>query len=232
MSNTRMPTSTASNSSNANGSSGRSYRGLSPEQRTAQRRERFLEAGLNIFGNEGFHAATVRKLCKEAGLTDRYFYESYASMEELLIDVYERCLQGILRTVQESVINLTKGGDIESLLATLLDGFFREMEDSRVAKVCMFEAEGVSDHMHSLYNDYIRRFVLVLISASKQQVGNWPLSDAETEVLGNAMIGGIIQVTRNWVLNDYHLERSSLVNGVLVLFRGTQAVVSTPPAPQ
>ena len=62
------------------------------EQRTAERRERFLEAGLNIFGNEGFHAATVRKICKEAGLTDRYFYESYSSMEALLIEVYELSL--------------------------------------------------------------------------------------------------------------------------------------------
>jgi len=102
---------------------------MTPEQRTAQRRESFLEAGLNIFGNEGFHAATVRKICKEAGLTDRYFYESYSSMEELLVDVYERCLQGILRNVQASVMTLTPETDIEELLRQLLDGFFREMED-------------------------------------------------------------------------------------------------------
>ncbi|MEK9713093.1 MAG: TetR/AcrR family transcriptional regulator [Thalassolituus sp.] len=201
---------------------------MTPEQRTAQRRESFLEAGLNIFGNEGFHAATVRKICKEAGLTDRYFYESYSSMEELLVDVYERCLQGILRNVQASVMTLTPETDIEELLRQLLDGFFREMEDSRVAKVCMFEAEGVSDEMHAMYNDYIRRFVMVLINASKQKIGHWPLNDAETEVIGNATIGGIIQVTRNWVVNNYHLPRESLVSGVLVLIRGTQMALSAP----
>jgi AcrR family transcriptional regulator len=203
-------------------SGGRSYRGLTLEQRTAERRERFLEAGLNIFGNEGFHAATVRKICKEAGLTDRYFYESYSSMEALLIEVYERCLKSILTRVQSTLLTVNKAEAPDKLLNELLNHFFTEMEDPRVAKVCMFEAEGVSDHMHNLYNDYIRRFVTILLSASQGYTNKWPLSEEESEVLGNAIVGGIIQATRNWALNDYHLSKKSMINGIVVLFLGTQ----------
>jgi AcrR family transcriptional regulator len=208
--------------STASKNSGRSYRGMTLEQRTAERRERFLEAGLNIFGNEGFHAATVRKICKEAGLTDRYFYESYSSMEALLIEVYERCLKSIMTQVQSTLIAVNKDEAPNQLLTELLDHFFTEMEDPRVAKVCMFEAEGVSDHMHNLYNDYIRRFVTILLSASQGYTNKWPLSEEESEVLGNAIVGGIIQATRNWALNDYHLSKKSMINGIIVLFLGTQ----------
>ena len=208
--------------STATKNSGRSYRGMTLEQRTAERRERFLEAGLNIFGNEGFHAATVRKICKEAGLTDRYFYESYSSMEALLIEVYERCLKSIMTQVQSTLIAVNKDEAPNQLLTELLDHFFTEMEDPRVAKVCMFEAEGVSDHMHNLYNDYIRRFVTILLSASQGYTNKWPLSEEESEVLGNAIVGGIIQATRNWALNDYHLSKKSMINGIIVLFLGTQ----------
>jgi AcrR family transcriptional regulator len=208
--------------STASKNSGRSYRGMTLEQRTAERRERFLEAGLNIFGNEGFHAATVRKICKEAGLTDRYFYESYSSMEALLIEVYERCLKSILTRVQSTLLTVNKAETPDKLLNELLNHFFTEMEDPRVAKVCMFEAEGVSDHMHNLYNDYIRRFVTILLSASQGYTNKWPLSEEESEVLGNAIVGGIIQATRNWALNDYHLSKKSMINGIVVLFLGTQ----------
>ena len=218
MSNMHMPTSNAR-------TTGRSYRGMTPEQRTAQRRESFLEAGLNLFGNEGFHGATVRKICKEAGLTDRYFYESYSSMEELLIEVYERCLQGILQRLQASLTDIPSESFPEDLIRTLLTDFFKEMEDPRVAKVCMFEAEGVSDHMHGMYNDYIRRFVMILMGASRAYVKAWPLSDEETEVLGNAIVGGIIQATRNWAVNDYHLSRESMVNGIMILFKGTKILL-------
>jgi AcrR family transcriptional regulator len=208
--------------STATKNGGRSYRGMTLEQRTAERRERFLEAGLNIFGNEGFHAATVRKICKEAGLTDRYFYESYSSMEALLIEVYERCLKSILTRVQSTLLTVNKTEAPDKLLNELLNHFFTEMEDPRVAKVCMFEAEGVSDHMHNLYNDYIRRFVTILLSASQGYTNKWPLSEEESEVLGNAIVGGIIQATRNWALNDYHLSKKSMINGIIVLFLGTQ----------
>jgi len=218
MSNTQMPTSNAR-------TTGRSYRGMTPEQRTAQRRESFLEAGLNLFGNEGFHGATVRKICKEAGLTDRYFYESYSSMEELLIEVYERCLQGILQRLQASLTGIPSESFPEDLIRTLLTDFFKEMEDPRVAKVCMFEAEGVSDDMHGMYNDYIRRFVMILMGASRAYVKKWPLSEEETEVLGNAIVGGIIQATRNWAVNDYHLSRESMVNGIMILFKGAQILL-------
>lgn len=203
-------------------SGGRSYRGMTQEQRTAERRERFLEAGLNIFGNEGFHAATVRKICKEAGLTDRYFYESYNSMEALLIEVYERCLKKIIHRVQASIVDIDKSQNPDPLLRELLGHFFTEMEDPRVAKVCMFEAEGVSDHMHNLYNDYIRRFVTLLLGAARMYTKKWPLDKDESEVLGNAIIGGIIQATRNWALNDYHLSKDAMINGILALFLGTQ----------
>lgn len=146
-------------------------------------------------------------------------------MEELLIEVYERCLQGILQRLQASLTDIPSESFPEDLIRTLLTDFFKEMEDPRVAKVCMFEAEGVSDHMHGMYNDYIRRFVMILMGASRAYVKAWPLSDEETEVLGNAIVGGIIQATRNWAVNDYHLSRESMVNGIMILFKGTQILL-------
>jgi len=63
------------------------------------------------------------------------------------------------------------------------------------------------------------------MGASRAYVKAWPLSDEETEVLGNAIVGGIIQATRNWAVNDYHLSRESMVNGIMILFKGTQILL-------
>jgi len=64
-------------------SSKRTYGGLSETERVNERRERFLEAGLEVFGSLGMRGATVRKLCKEASLTERYFYESFTDTDAL-----------------------------------------------------------------------------------------------------------------------------------------------------
>jgi hypothetical protein len=66
---------------------------------------------------------------------------------------------------------------------------------------------------------------MVLMGASRAYVEEWPLNTEETEVLGNAIVGGIIQATRNWAVNDYHLSRESLVNGIMVIFKGSQLLL-------
>ena len=52
----------------------RTFKGQSQEERKAERRRRLIEAGINAFGERGYHAVTVRELCAEAQLTERYFY--------------------------------------------------------------------------------------------------------------------------------------------------------------
>src|ERR1700760_3307724 len=68
--------------------SARPYGGLAMAERVAARRARFVEAGVELFGTQGFRGATVRGVCAAAGLTDRYFYESFATLEALLAAVY------------------------------------------------------------------------------------------------------------------------------------------------
>src|SRR5512139_3717483 len=54
--------------------SARHYGGVSAQERKAARRERLLDAGLQLFGTPGGDRVTVSAVCAEAGLTERYFY--------------------------------------------------------------------------------------------------------------------------------------------------------------
>ena len=78
---------------------GRTYGGRSADERHALQRRRFLDAGLELFGTIGFRATTVRALCREAGLTDRYFYKNFDHMEACLIAVYTEAIAALERKV-------------------------------------------------------------------------------------------------------------------------------------
>ncbi|ROO89697.1 TetR family transcriptional regulator [Actinocorallia herbida] len=79
------------------GSPTRSYRGRSAAERTAERRERLLTAALESWGDGGWASVTMRGVCARAGLNDRYFYESFADVEALLLAVYDRALDDMVR---------------------------------------------------------------------------------------------------------------------------------------
>jgi AcrR family transcriptional regulator len=60
-------------------------RGVPLDARRAQRREALIRAAIEVYGARGFRNATVKAVCEAAGLTERYFYESFANGEALLV---------------------------------------------------------------------------------------------------------------------------------------------------
>ncbi|WP_406641394.1 TetR/AcrR family transcriptional regulator [Amycolatopsis sp. WGS_07] len=77
----------------------RPYRGVSAEDRRRQRRSQLMEAGLDVVGEVGVAETTVDLVCKRAGLSKRYFYESFADREALL----EAVLTGVLEAVRSAL---------------------------------------------------------------------------------------------------------------------------------
>src|SRR5262245_30805543 len=80
----------------------RHFRGVSPEERQAQRRARIVEAGIELFGVKGFHGVGVRDVCAAAKLTERYFYESFENREALFLTVYQEAARRIRVAVAEA----------------------------------------------------------------------------------------------------------------------------------
>ena len=67
----------------------RRWRGREPADRVAARRAQLVEAGLELMGTSGAHAVSMRGVCRQAGLTERYFYESFGHVDELHIEVLD-----------------------------------------------------------------------------------------------------------------------------------------------
>jgi len=67
----------------------RQYRGVALHQRRDLRRRTLLESGLDCLAADGLSGVSVRSICSGARLTPRYFYESFADLDELLVAVVD-----------------------------------------------------------------------------------------------------------------------------------------------
>ena len=63
----------------------RPYRGVSHEDRIAERREALIATGLDSLHEDGLSGVSVRSICARARLSPRYFYESFADLDALLL---------------------------------------------------------------------------------------------------------------------------------------------------
>src|SRR6195256_1957694 len=82
----------------------RPYRGVEAADRGADRRRRFLEAGLDILGSESDPSElTVRGICREAGVALRYFYEGFTDKDDFVAAVFDWVIADLTATTQAAV---------------------------------------------------------------------------------------------------------------------------------
>lgn len=77
----------------------RPYRGVGADERRAVRRAALLEAALDLLGGAERTPVTMTAICQRAGLTERYFYESFKDRDALLVEL----LDSIAREVMDEV---------------------------------------------------------------------------------------------------------------------------------
>jgi AcrR family transcriptional regulator len=86
----------------------RQFKGLSLSERKQLRREKLIEAGIEAYGTHGFFAVTVKDICNEAKLTERYFYESFKKSEQLFQTFFKHILSHLLHYIIFSTFRYSK----------------------------------------------------------------------------------------------------------------------------
>lgn len=125
---------------------GRRYSGQESSERVKERRSRLIEAAIEVFGTTGYASAKVKDICRGAGLSERYFYESFVNREDLLYAVYvdltERIFEVTRRSLEEA------GDDVVAGARNGLATFVRFLlDDTRYARIALIEVVGVSEKL-------------------------------------------------------------------------------------
>ena len=173
----------------------RSYRGQTPEQRRADRRGRLIAGAIAVYGERGYHQATVKAVCDAAGLTERYFYESFVNSEALLIDCYKTVLDAVLKKILTAG-ETARGGKVARSRA-MLHAYFSALErDPRSARVFLLEIRGVSAAVDNVFDASLREFGIAMAQLLAPEA-------RDDELLQAGVIGGVIHIAMRWIARDY-----------------------------
>jgi AcrR family transcriptional regulator len=178
---------------------GRRYGGVDKDERQRQRRDKLIQAGLAVFGEKGFHAATVRNVCHHAELTSRYFYESFESMEALFEGVYVHVSSELMR---RTVTALQASPMVPDLLAeTALRAFLEYIrEDPHRARVALIDALTVGAGASRISNESNKDFARLIATFIEML---YPTLAADTGLdpvyIGNGLVGSNIRIATVWV---------------------------------
>lgn len=189
----------------SNVSGGRTYGGVSAAERQKQRRAALVEAGLELFGTDGFLNVSVKKICDEAGLTQRYFYESFPDRVALLAAVYEYCVEEARAAALVAAADVLQRSGvtdgeiprdvIPALAEEALGGFIQNLvDDPRRARLILIEVVAVAPEIEKLRLGAIHDWAGLIGGFAG---GGCPLTDAQR--LGAiGLVGALTQLLVDW----------------------------------
>lgn len=193
----------------------RPYRGVSADDRRAVRRAQLIEAGLELLGERGWQGTTVRAVCAEAGLTERYFYESFAGRDELLAGIFDRvaseAADGVLRAVEAAP------HDARAKARAAIAAFVEMLtDDPRRARAMLLES--LSDAaLRERRAEAIRGFAR-LVSEQAQSFYDDPIAADDAELTALALVGGLAELLVGWLDGTIEVPRERLVDHCTELF--------------
>jgi len=192
----------------------RDYDGKSAAERVAERRERLIDAGFELFGEYGYAGTSIRAVLREAGLQDRYFAESFADLDELLAAVHARLLDEEL-AVCRAAVEATSGGS--EAARALLDALTRMLEkDPHRARIKLHEVLSGgprTHHQRQAANDVFAELVAQQLPPANKRRKRDP--DRRMLALGLVAAGNELMIAWH---DDKQVTRKEVVDLAMVLF--------------
>ena len=208
--------------------SGRTYGGESASDRLERRRRQLLDAGLELFGTAGYRATTVRQLCREAKVSDRYFYEQFDSTEDLLLAVYAECTTRLEDAALAAVGD--RSGDVQDVAHRGLDAFLAVVEsDPRLARVVWFEVLGVSTRVESAYLARMQAFGHLMVAVVADREGTREVDEVARELMATTAVGAVSYTVMTWANASFSPARGAVAETLARFLAGATTALLVPP---
>lgn len=206
-----LPTSRTTSSSRA------SWAGVPADERRAERRRLLLDVGFDLLGSEGLAGVTVRAVCLGARLNARYFYESFADLEALVVAVYDRVVEDLQAQVRAALQGLeddvarTRAG-VEAIVR-FVD------EDRRRARILYVEALA-DDALNRRRVATGQAIVEALLEEAASRTGT---VNRRARVAAAVLVGGLSEALNSWLAGRIKATRRQLVDDLSDLLLGLGA---------
>ena len=208
------------------------YGGRSAAERRAERRRRFLDAGLELFGRgPGYRATTVAGLSEAAGLSTRQFYEEFGSLEDLLADLHLE----VNDTAEQAVVDAlpdAAGLPLAERTARLFRAYAASITADRARiRIAFVEVVGVSPRMDRQRLARRARWIEFICAEAAAAAGRGEIADRDYRIAAAAFTGSITGLLHDWDAGWVEASLDELIDELVLLLLGRLHAADGGPGP-
>ncbi|MFN3714525.1 MAG: TetR/AcrR family transcriptional regulator [Alcanivoracaceae bacterium] len=174
---------------------------MEPSERVAIRRQKILDAALELFGTQGYQATTMAMLSVESGVPHRYLIGIFPGREDILRELYQRISDDVKQAVMaaRAAAPATPAAMIRHGVGAACHAY---LADPRKTRVNCLEVVGVSAQFEILRRQVIRDFGQVILDDVTRfsDQGLLPAGDYQYGAIG--LVGAFHELMTEWVLTE------------------------------
>lgn len=188
----------------------RRYNGATADERRAQRHERLLQAAYEVFGAHGYRQTTMRLICAQARLADRYFHEHFASVHDCFLSVHDRTTLEVAAAVEATIRTLPP--DLLTRARGAMRTFFEQIQhDPRRARILIQDASNsgltAENRVAQQYG-----FIVDLLRARFRQKYPFLQGKPNIDLIISGCIGMVSSTTMLWIERGFDTDLDHLID--------------------
>ncbi|WP_232677405.1 TetR/AcrR family transcriptional regulator [Nocardioides sp. R-C-SC26] len=193
----------------------RTYGGQTADERRADRRQRLVDAVIAELAVPG-QTVTMTGVCASAGLTERYFYESFASLDALLVEALETVATEILAVTTTAAA--ATSGPASRRVQDVVEAFARYAEERPERLHLIVISSQAYPHLRTRRAELLDTFgeAFAVESAAIYGEHAWPARRAKAH--GMAMVAGLAELFAAQFAGTLDLSREELIDSARAMF--------------
>lgn len=183
---------------------GRVIRGLTAEQRKAERREQLLDAALDLFAIHGYLGTSIEQICSTAYVGTKSFYEVFDGREACYVALLQRTSER-LQADMMAVAARAEGNERQAVPGIIAAFAHALLDDPRVAKVTFGQAGGISATVERQRRTN-RRWAAGFLEQIWDRYDAPPVAADKAEsrarhAIAIGLVGGLFDLIADWLLD-------------------------------
>jgi AcrR family transcriptional regulator len=189
------------------------YGGKTAAERQADRRRRFLDAALELFGNDpGYRATTVAALSEAAGLSTRQFYEEFRTLEDVLaalhLQVNDWAQEAVLAAFAE-----VQGLPLAERVAKIFRAYAANVTgDPRRIRITFVEIIGVSPRLEQQRLARRSGWVDLICGEADAAAARGEAAPRDYRIAATAFIGSVNGLLHDWSAGSVNATLDEVVD--------------------
>jgi AcrR family transcriptional regulator len=189
----------------------RRYRGVPADERRQQRRRQLLEACLDLVGRDGTPAVTAESVSAAAKLTKRYFYESFADRDAILVAALDELFTDIAGQIRDAGLPDDREERARAIAEVLVDALCRDPRRAR-----LYAAAPAVPALNARREKAIVAFTDVM-AGDALTAG---LTDTvQRELVARIIVAGVTDLVTSWLDGNLDVDRATLIEAIVTIGR-------------